>query len=236
MNTNTGQTSISELTNIIDHTLLKSQATSSDILKSCEQTQRYQFASLCINPCYVSFARKNLDTTCAKIACVVGFPLGAQTLRIKALETEEALENGADEIDMVMHIGAMKSGNYTLVAQDIREIARICHQANGVLKVIIETCVLTRNEKIQACKLCIAAQADFVKTSTGFSSAGATVEDVRLLHDLASPQGVGVKASGGIKTLDDALRMIAAGATRIGTSSGVAIIEEAERRILQDKE
>jgi len=218
-----------ELTNNIDHTLLKASATMADIHNACEQSIKYQFISLCINPCYVSLAHKALVETPVRIASVVGFPLGAQTPRVKALEALEALENGAQEIDMVMHIGAMKSGAYNLVEEDIRSIAGICHEKNGVLKVIIETCLLTLEEKITACKLCIAANADMVKTSTGCSTSGATVEDVRLLHDLVSPHGLGVKASGGIKTLDDALRMIAAGATRIGTSSGVKIIEELKR-------
>ena len=227
---NQSHITLSELTNSIDHTLLKAAATSADILHVCEQAATNQFVSLCINPYYVPLACRALQNTPVKIASVVGFPLGAQTSRIKALEAQEALTNGAREIDMVMHIGAMKSGEYGLVEDDIRSIARICHQEGGLLKVIIETCLLTLEEKRKACELCVAAEADMVKTSTGFGTAGATVEDVRLLHELVSPQGLGVKASGGIKTLDDALRMITAGATRIGTSSGVKIIEELKKQ------
>jgi len=226
MPSNQGHITLSELTNSIDHTLLKAAATSADILHVCEQAVINQFVSLCINPYYVSLAYKALHKTPVKIASVVGFPLGAQTSRIKALEAQEALTNGAREIDMVMHIGAMKSGEYGLVEDDIRTIARICHQEGGLLKVIIETCLLTLEEKRKACELCVAAEADMVKTSTGFGTAGATVEDVRLMHDLVSPHGLGVKAAGGIKTLADALAMLAAGATRIGTSSGLAIVEE----------
>ncbi|MDD2219035.1 MAG: deoxyribose-phosphate aldolase [Desulfoplanes sp.] len=220
------QTTRSELTNSIDHTLLKPEATSVDILHVCEQAITYQFISLCINPCYVSLAQEYLAGTPVKIASVVGFPLGAQTSRIKALEAQEALQKGAREIDMVMHLGAMKSGEYALVEKDIRTIARICHKEGGLLKVIIETCLLTLEEKRKACGLCVDADADMVKTSTGFGTAGATLEDVRLMHDLVSPHGLGVKAAGGIKTLADALAMLAAGATRIGTSSGVAIVKE----------
>jgi deoxyribose-phosphate aldolase len=160
------------------------------------------------------------------VASVVGFPLGANHFAVKAVEAQQALKDGAREIDMVMHIGALKSRLYETVEEDIRTIARICEHQGALLKVIIETCVLTEDEKRIACELCVAGGAKMVKTSTGFGPSGATIEDVRLLHELVAPSGLGVKASGGIKTLDDARAMLQAGAVRLGTSSGVDIIRE----------
>ena len=224
--------SLSELTNSIDHTLLKPDTTRKDILMVCEQAEQYQFASLCINPCYVSLASEALSGSRVGVASVVGFPLGAQTPPTKAFEAREALANGAREIDMVIHMGALKNKEYNVVEKDIQTIADLCHQAatgnheKRLLKVIIETCLLTEEEKRIACQLCVAGGADMVKTSTGFGTAGANLEDVRLMHDLVAPHGLGVKASGGIRTLEDALAMLDAGATRLGTSSGVTIVNQ----------
>ncbi|WP_462324702.1 deoxyribose-phosphate aldolase [Desulfoplanes sp.] len=223
---------LAELTNSIDHTLLKPDATREDILAACEQAKQYQFVSLCINPCYVPLAHGAVSGSQVGVASVVGFPLGAQTPRTKAFGAQEALENGAREIDLVIHMGALKNKEYKVVEKDIRTIADLCHQSKNrnrekrLLKVIIETCLLTTEEKRTACELCVAGGADMVKTSTGFGAAGATIGDVRLLHGLVAPHGLGVKASGGIRTLDDALAMLNAGATRLGTSSGVTIVRQ----------
>jgi deoxyribose-phosphate aldolase len=220
------QISLAELTNSIDHTLLKTQASEDDILRLCEQAKQYQFVTLCINPCYTALAHKALTDSPVRVASVVGFPLGANHFAVKAVEAQQALKDGAREIDMVMHIGALKSRLYETVEEDIRTIARTCEHQGALLKVIIETCVLTEDEKRIACELCVAGGAKMVKTSTGFGPSGATTRDVRLLHDLVAPFGLGVKASGGIKTLDDARAMLHAGAVRLGTSSGVDIIRE----------
>ena len=226
-----------ELAQHMDHTLLRPAATREDILAACHQARDYHFKSVCISPCYVPLASATLQDTPCRVTTVVGFPLGMQTPATKAMETQEALAHGAREIDMVIHLAALKNREYDLVQEDIRTIAGLCHQPPSkpgephVLKVIIETCLLTDEEKRIACDLCVAAGADMVKTSTGFGAFGATIEDVRLLHGLVAPHGLGVKASGGIRTLDDALSMLEAGAVRLGTSSGVAIVRELHQRM-----
>ncbi|GAU08731.1 2-deoxyribose-5-phosphate aldolase [Desulfoplanes formicivorans] len=220
-----------ELAQHMDHTLLRPDATHADILHACEQSMAYRFIGLCINPCYVTLASRALQGSSVRVISVIGFPLGAQTPYGKAMETQKALENGAREIDMVIHLGALKSREYKVVQEDIATIAGFCHQEQALLKVIIETCLLTDEEKRIACDLCVAGGADMVKTSTGFGAFGATIEDVRLLHELVAPNGLGVKASGGIRILDDALSMLQAGAVRLGTSSGVAIVRELHQRM-----
>lgn len=211
-----------ELNRYIDHTLLKQDATKEQILKLVEEAKYYEFASVCVNPTWVSLAAKELAESVVKVCTVIGFPLGANTPAVKAFETKDAIANGADEIDMVINVGALKSGDVDLVETDIRAVVEA---ANGTLvKVIIETCLLTDEEKIVACQLAQKAGADFVKTSTGFSTGGATVTDVALMRQTVGPD-MGVKASGGARSLADAQAFVEAGATRIGTSSGVAIVE-----------
>lgn len=211
-----------ELNKYIDHTLLKQDATKDQILAIIEQAKQYDFASVCVNPTWVALAAKELDGTDVKVCTVIGFPLGANTSAVKAFETKDAIANGADEIDMVINVGALKAGDDALVEEDIRAVV----EASGdkLVKVIIETCLLTDEEKVRACQLSQKAGADFVKTSTGFSTGGATVPDVALMRQTVGPD-MGVKASGGARSLEDALAFIEAGATRIGASSGVAIME-----------
>lgn len=211
-----------KLNKYIDHTLLKQDATKDQILAIIEQAKQYDFASVCVNPTWVALAAKELDGTDVKVCTVIGFPLGANTSAVKAFETKDAIANGADEIDMVINVGALKAGDDALVEEDIRAVV----EASGdkLVKVIIETCLLTDEEKVRACQLSQKAGADFVKTSTGFSTGGATVPDVALMRQTVGPD-MGVKASGGARSLEDALAFIEAGATRIGASSGVAIME-----------
>ncbi|MEK9198759.1 deoxyribose-phosphate aldolase [Ureibacillus sp. 179-F W5.1 NHS] len=206
---------------MIDHTLLKAETTKNQIEKLCEEAKKYEFASVCVNPTWVHYSAQLLSGTNVKVCTVIGFPLGATTSEVKAFETKNAIENGAQEIDMVINIGALKDGNYNLVRDDIKAVV---DAANGTLvKVIIESCLLTDEEKMKACELSVEAGADFVKTSTGFSTGGATVEDVALMRKTVGPE-IGVKASGGVRSLEDMQKMIEAGATRIGASSGVAIM------------
>jgi len=206
----------------IDHTLLKPEATEEQVLVLCAEARKYNFYSVCINSSYVSVAAKALKGSAVKVCAVVGFPLGAATTATKAFEAREAVENGASEIDMVIHIGALKSGNEGYVAEDI---AAVVEAAGGnIVKVIIETGLLTDEEKIIACRLADQAGAHFVKTSTGFGPGGATIADIALMRETVGPL-LGVKASGGVRTPEAARQMIEAGATRIGTSSGIAIIE-----------
>lgn len=210
------------LNKYIDHTLLKPEATESQVLDLIAQAKTYDFASVCVNPTWVALAAKELEGTDVKVCTVIGFPLGANTPAAKAFETQDAIANGADEIDMVINIGALKSGNLDLLERDIRAVVEA---AKGTLvKVIIETCLLTEDEKVLACQISQKAGADFVKTSTGFSTGGATVADVALMRATVGPD-MGVKASGGARSLEDAQAFISAGATRIGASSGVAIME-----------
>ena len=211
-----------KLNKYIDHTLLKPDASQEQIETLIEEAKKYDFASVCVNPTWVNFAAQALKATDVKVCTVIGFPLGANTPELKAFETSDAIQNGANEVDMVINIGALKSRNFDLVERDIRAVVEA---AKGTLvKVIIETCLLTDDEKVKACQIAQKAGADFVKTSTGFSTGGATVEDVALMRKTVGPN-MGVKASGGARSYEDALAFIKAGATRIGASSGVAIME-----------
>ena len=211
-----------KLNKYIDHTLLKADASQEQIETLIEEAKKYEFASVCVNPTWVNFAAQALKATDVKVCTVIGFPLGANTPELKAFETSDAIQNGANEVDMVINIGALKSRNFELVERDIRAVVEA---AKGTLvKVIIETCLLTDNEKVRACQIAQKAGADFVKTSTGFSTGGATVADVALMRKTVGPD-MGVKASGGARSYEDALAFIKAGATRIGASSGVAIME-----------
>lgn len=206
---------------MIDHTLLKADATRNQIEKLCEEAKKYEFASVCVNPTWVNLSAQLLANTNVKVCTVIGFPLGATTSEVKAFETKNAIDNGAQEIDMVINIGALKNKEYEVVRDDIKAVVEA---ANGTLvKVIIETSLLTDEEKVKACELSVEAGADFVKTSTGFSTGGATAEDVALMRKTVGPE-LGVKASGGVRNLEDMKKMVEAGATRIGASSGVAII------------
>ena len=212
-----------KLNKYIDHTLLKQDATEEQIDRLLSEAKDYDFASVCVNPCWVAHAKSGLAAdTEVKVCTVVGFPLGATTSAVKAFETKEAIQNGADEIDMVINVGAIKSGNADLVESDIRAVV----EASGdkLVKVIIEACLLTDEEKVLACQLAQKAGADFVKTSTGFSTGGATLPDVQLMRQTVGPD-MGVKAAGGARSYADAVAFVEAGATRIGTSSGVAILK-----------
>ena len=211
-----------KLNKYIDYTLLKPDANKEQIKKIIEEAKEYDFASVCVNPTWVKFASEQLNASDVKVCTVIGFPLGASTPEVKAFETRDAISNGADEIDMVINIGALKSGNLELLEQDIRAVV----EASGehLVKVIIETCLLTDQEKVQACQISQKAGADYVKTSTGFSTGGATVADVALMRKTVGPD-MGVKASGGARSYEDAQAFIEAGATRIGASSGVAIMK-----------
>jgi deoxyribose-phosphate aldolase len=207
---------------MIDHTLLKADATKEAIVKLVEEAKEYLFASVCVNPTWVHTAAEMLtDTPEVKVCTVIGFPLGAATPETKAFETKNAIENGANEIDMVINVGALKDKQDDLVERDLRAVVEAA-KGQALVKVIIETCLLTKEEKIKACEISVKAGADYVKTSTGFSTGGATVEDIRLMRQTVGPE-IGVKASGGVRSREDALAMIEAGATRIGASSGVSI-------------
>lgn len=209
------------LAKYIDHTNLKPEATPQDIDCLIDEAKTYHFASVCINPCYVGYAKKKLQDSDVKVCTVIGFPLGANTSAVKAFETAEAIRQGADEIDMVIAIGALKAGLYQEVQQDIEAVVKASQ--GHLVKVILETCLLSREEIVKACQLAMAAGAQFVKTSTGFNKHGATVEDVALMKATVGEKMM-VKASGGIRTLQDALQMIEAGASRLGTSSGVMLV------------
>ena len=210
------------ITGIIDHTLLKADATEEQVTVLAQEAQEYSFASVCVNPTWVKKAAELLkDAPEVKVCTVIGFPLGATTSAVKAFETTNAIENGADEVDMVINIGALKDKNYDLVQSDIQAVVDAA-KGKALVKVIIETALLTDEEKAKVSELAVKAGADFVKTSTGFSTGGATVEDVALMRKTVGPD-VGVKASGGVRGLEDAKAMIEAGATRIGASSGVSI-------------
>ena len=211
-----------KLNKYIDHTLLKQDATENQIDCLLSEAREYDFASVCVNPIWVKYAQKGLEGSDVKVCTVVGFPLGATTPAVKAFETKEAIQNGADEIDMVINVGALKSGNLALVESDICAVV----EASGdkLVKVIIETCLLTDQEKVVACQLAQKAGADFVKTSTGFSTGGATIADVKLMRETVGPD-MGVKAAGGARSYADALAFVEAGATRIGTSAGVVILK-----------
>lgn len=209
---------------MIDHTLLKPEATRDMIEKLCMEAIEYKFAAVCVNPYYVKPAYEILKNSDVKIATVIGFPLGANTKEVKALETLDAIKNGANEIDMVINIGALKNKDYHIVKEDIEAVVAAA-KGKAKVKVIIETCLLTEEEKIKACELSLEAGADFVKTSTGFSTGGATIEDIRLMKSVVGDK-MEIKASGGVRDLDTARKMVQAGASRLGTSSGVKIASE----------
>lgn len=215
---------IEQIEKYIDHTLLKPEADRKQIEKLCDEARTFRFASVCVNPAWVKEAANFLANSGVKVCTVIGFPLGASTSETKQFETKNAIDNGAEEVDMVINIGALKSGDYDFVEQDIRSVVEAA-KGKALVKVIIETSLLTDEEKEKACELATKAGADYVKTSTGFSSGGATVQDVALMRKAAGPD-MGVKASGGVRTLEDAIKMIEAGATRIGTSSGTAIAQQ----------
>ena len=208
----------------IDHTLLKADAGKEDIERICREAAEYGFASVCVNSCWVSLVSSLLKGTGVHVCTVVGFPLGAMSSRGKADETAEAVRDGADEIDMVLNIGYLKSGMLAEAEEDIKAVRNACQ--GKILKVIIETCLLTDDEKRTACALAVSAGADFVKTSTGFSTGGATVHDVALMKEAVRDKGLKVKASGGIRNYKDARAMVEAGADRIGASAGIAIVRE----------
>ena len=207
----------------IDHTLLKPEATLSQIEKLCSEAKEYEFFSVCINSYYVKKAAQLLSGSSVKVCTVVGFPLGASTMETKRFEAMKATAEGAREIDMVINVSAIKSQDWQYVLDDMSSLAQICHQQGSLLKVILETCLLTQEEKIKACELAMKAGVDFVKTSTGFSTGGATIEDVKLMRSIVGKMGV--KASGGIRNAETARLMIEAGATRLGTSASVEIVK-----------
>lgn len=212
-----------ELAKYIDHTILKPDVTRETIKKLCEEAAKYGFPAVCVNPTHVKFAVELLKNTPVKVCTVIGFPLGANTSEVKAFEASEAVRNGAEELDMVINIGAVKDGNYELVENDIKAVMDAV-TGKALVKVIIETCLLTDEEKIKVCEICKKLKVGFVKTSTGFSTGGATVEDVKLMKKTVGDE-IGVKASSGIRSRETAISMIEAGATRLGTSSGLKIIE-----------
>ncbi len=207
---------------MIDHTLLKAEATKEQIEKLCAEAKQFNFASVCVNPTWVKRSSELLQGTEVVVCTVIGFPLGANTPAVKAFEAKDAIANGAKEVDMVINIGALKDKNDELVQADIAAVVEAA-KGSALVKVIIEACLLTDEEKVKACELAVAAGADYVKTSTGFSTGGATAEDIALMRKTVGP-GLGVKASGGVRSLEDMKKMVEAGATRIGASSGVAIM------------
>src|SRR5882762_9434068 len=211
---------------LIDHTMLKPEATDEEIKRLCEEAARYHFASVCVNPTWVRAASCNLQGTGVPVCTVIGFPLGATLSDVKAYEARRSIFDGAREVDMVINVGALKSGDDCLVEHDIRSVVEVAHEYNAICKVIIETALLTADEQVRACLAAKKAGADFVKTSTGFSKGGATVADIALMRRTVGPE-LGVKASGGVKNIDDARAMVEAGATRIGASVGVKIAQEA---------
>ncbi|MBI6872340.1 deoxyribose-phosphate aldolase [Clostridium aciditolerans] len=206
----------------IDHTILKADATSDMVKKLCAEAREYGFASVCVNPYFTSLVSKELEGTDVKTCVVIGFPLGANTKEVKAFETKQAIENGAQEVDMVINVGALKERNYKAVQEDIEAVVKEA-KGKALVKVIIETCLLTDEEKVKACEISKAAKADFVKTSTGFSTGGAKKEDVALMRKTVG-EDMGVKASGGIRNYETAMEMIEAGANRIGASIGVSLV------------
>jgi deoxyribose-phosphate aldolase len=212
-----------ELAAKIDHTLLKPEATPEEVEQICKEAIEFGFASVCINPGFVATAKEKLRGSNVKVCSVIGFPLGATTTKSKVYEAEEAIVNGAEEVDMVINVGRLKARDYDYVENDIRAVANAAHAKMAIVKVIIETCLLTDEEKEKACLISKNASADFVKTSTGFSKGGATTADVALMRKVVGEK-IGVKASGGVRSYEDAIRMLESGATRIGTSSGVKII------------
>lgn len=215
-----------QIAKMIDHTILKAEATESEIIKLCKEAIHYDFASVCVNPSMVPVAAKELKGTHVKVCTVIGFPLGATTTEVKVFETKDVIEKGATEVDMVINVGKLKERNLEYVKNDIKAVVEAA-KGKALTKVIIETCLLTEEEKIIACKLSKEAGSDFVKTSTGFSRGGATVEDIKLMRETVGPE-MGVKASGGVRSKKDALAMIENGATRIGASASISICEGIE--------
>lgn len=207
---------------MIDHTILKADATEADVTRIIEEAKEYNFFSVCLNPCWVSLAKEKLADSPVAVCTVIGFPLGANTAEVKGYEAADAIANGANEVDMVINVGALKSKQYKKVLADIEAVVKAA-AGKALVKVIIETALLTDEEKVKACELAKEAGADFVKTSTGFSTAGAKVEDIKLMRQTVGPD-MGVKASGGIHNEEQAQALVDAGATRIGTSAGVAIM------------
>ncbi|MGE5432566.1 MAG: deoxyribose-phosphate aldolase [Syntrophomonadaceae bacterium] len=211
------------LARMIDHTLLKPDATTDEVRKLCQEAREYTFASVCVNPSFVPLCKDMLKGTPVKVCTVIGFPLGATTTEVKRFEAEQALQNGAQEIDMVLNVGMLKQGDNDYVFNDINQVVLAAKKHNAVCKVILETALLTDEEKVRACLICKNAKADFVKTSTGFSKGGATAGDIALMRYVVGT-AIGVKASGGIRTLEDAETMIQSGADRIGASASVKIV------------
>lgn len=208
---------------MIDHTVLKADTPLETVKRICDEAMEYGFASVCINPCHVAYCADYLKDSDVNVCTVIGFPLGANTSAVKAFETKDAIANGADEIDMAMNIGALKDKNYDLVRDDVKAVVEA---ANGTLvKVILETCLLTEDEIKKACELCVEAKADYVKTSTGFSTRGATIEDVRIMKEAVHGKAK-VKAAGGVRTPEDMVKIVAAGADRIGTSAGCSLVKK----------
>jgi len=212
-----------ELNKYIDHTILKAEATTSEVIKLCEEAKQYKFASVCVNTCFTEIVSEKLKGSNVKTCVVVGFPLGAMATEAKAFEAKWAVEKGAQEVDMVINVGALKEKNYDYILRDIKNVVKAARPA--LVKVILETCLLTDEEKVKACELSVEAGADFVKTSTGFSTGGATSEDIALMRKMVG-KNIGVKASGGVRTKADALKMIEAGASRIGASASIKIVTE----------
>lgn len=217
--------SISELANMIDHTLLKAYVKNEDFEKICKEARDYGFKMVAINPAAVKLCKKYLEGTKVNVGAAIGFPLGQNTIEAKVYETKDSILNGSDEIDYVINIVELKNGNLAYIEKEMREIVGVCRENNVTSKVILENCYLTYEEKIEVCKIALKVKPDFIKTSTGFGSGGATVEDVKLMKSIVGKE-VKVKAAGGIRNLQTCLKMIEAGAERIGTSSGVKIIEE----------
>jgi deoxyribose-phosphate aldolase len=217
----------SKIAGYIDHTLLKPDATQDQIAQLCYEARKYGFAAVCVNPTHVKLCSQLLKGSPVHVCTVVGFPLGATPPEVKAYEAQQSIDDGATEVDMVLNIGALKSKDYAIVERDIATVARTCHAGGAILKVIIEAALLSDEEKVIACQLAKAAGAEYVKTSTGFGPGGATVQDVALMRRAVGPE-MGVKAAGGIKSFEDAKAMVAAGATRIGASAGVRILQEAK--------
>lgn len=214
------------IASMIDHTILKPETTKEMVKKVCDEARENNFASVCVNPYYVDFVKSQLEGSGVKVTSVIGFPLGSTTKEVKAFEANNAIENGADELDMVINIGALKNREYDIVREDIEAVVNAA-KGKALVKVIIETCLLTNEEKEVACKLSVEAGADYVKTSTGFSTGGATAEDIQLMRKTVGPN-IGVKASGGIRDSKKVKEMIEAGASRIGASSSVEIVKGLE--------
>lgn len=214
-----------QINKLIDHTILKATATFEDIEKLCEEARFHNFKSVCVNPANVASAKNLLEGSDVLVCTVIGFPLGANTPAVKVLETIDAIKNGADEIDMVINVGKAKEHNYDYIEEEIKLV--VAASGDKTVKVIIETCYLTDEEKVECCKAAVRAEADFVKTSTGFGTGGATKEDIALMRETVGPD-MGVKASGGVRSYEDLMTMVEAGATRIGASAGIAIMEAAK--------